>query len=36
MTIQDFADALETVKPSVDVSQLNEFETWTRKFGSLG
>ena len=34
--IQDFSDALVNVKPSVDTSQLDAFESWTRQFGTAG
>lgn len=36
VTIGDFAHAMVVVKPSTDKSQIAEFDSWTRKFGTAG
>ena len=36
ITIEDFNDALKRTKPSVDQSQLKEYEVFTKSFGQDG
>ena len=36
LTITDFGQALQVIKPSVNQGQLAAFEQWTRDFGTTG
>eukprot|EP00268_Persea_americana_P066549 TRINITY_DN9075_c0_g1_i1.p1 TRINITY_DN9075_c0_g1~~TRINITY_DN9075_c0_g1_i1.p1 ORF type:complete len:692 (-),score=150.83 TRINITY_DN9075_c0_g1_i1:240-2315(-) len=35
VTLQDFEDALQEVRPSVSVNELGTYEEWNKQFGSL-